>query len=209
MLIFFFWRYPLAENLQYCHGKDTQRISEKLSLAQLLFCSESPCTSFSLIFTFLGLTCWPICVYAVEKVVRLSLLRLLFITGVKPSSLGKSSEIWGITLLHPTDRAYFSCFFCLGQVLHLCLWSHHQVVFQHPAASWEPSPAAVSSQPRCLLLSAPHPRTDPALQHFSNSAREGQDEVSDLFASEMAGLLLLVEGTWDKRCYWCFKVFLS
>lgn len=84
-------------------------IGKKLSLGQFLFSTESSCTSFSLIFPLLSLTCWPIYAYAVEKVVRLSWLRLLFITVQWiPALSGKSDETGGISLSYPTDRALFS-----------------------------------------------------------------------------------------------------
>ena len=86
-------------------------------------------------------------------------------------------------------------FLCLGQVLHLCVWSHHRVAFHQPAVLWEPSPGHSHQSAKVLASLCSLPTDGPCLQHFSNLAREGQDEASDLFASEMAGPLFLLKGT--------------
>lgn len=130
--------------------------------------------------------------------------------AVNSSCLGKSNEMGGITLPHPTDRALFSWF----SLFRSCSTS---LCVVPPSGCLSPACCLVGAQlwpqsslsfgARSSLCSLP--MDGPCLQPFSNLAWEGEDEVSDLFASEAARPFLLVKGTWDKRCYWCFKVFLS
>lgn len=151
----------------------------------------------------LSLTCWSICIYTVERVVRLSLLRLLSITAVNSSSLGKSNEIEGISLSYPASRAVFSW-------VSLFRWCSTSVC----------APIGCPSPARCLVGTQPWPQSSVKEGVGSSpcsstrgmdppAARDGWDEVSGLFAHEMAGPLFLVKGRWDERCHWCFKVFLS
>lgn len=112
---------------------DTQSLSSPFGNCIYLLPS---CITLSLLFVLLGRTCWPLCVYAVEKVVRLSLLRLQ--CAVNSSSPGKSNEIGRITLSYPMDRTLFS--WCsLFRSGSASVRSHHQDVFHQPAVLWEPS----------------------------------------------------------------------
>lgn len=148
---------------------------------------KSSCTCFGLVFALLGFICWATDVCTADEVLRLSLRRLLFITVQGVPALGKSNEtgnnlpnrqphpvillvvvfLFALFLLFLFVDFFFSC---LGQALHLCSWSCHQVSpdccfvegqpWSQPSISW----GTCSSL--CSLLTS-----RPCLQHFSNLAR--------------------------------------